>query len=65
VIGSWTLGGDNEKPVPINSLKELERERCSVTKSWMLGGGDREPVPTNIWDGVADLVNRNMFTHYH
>jgi len=65
VIGSWTLGGDNEKPVPIYSLKELERERCSVTKSQMLGGGDREPVPTNIWDGVADLVNRNMFTHYH
>jgi hypothetical protein len=34
-----------------------------VTKSHMLGGDDREPMTTNIWEGAADLVNGNMFTH--
>ncbi len=42
------FGGGNEKPMPINNLKELERKRCNVTKSQMLGGGDRVHVPTNI-----------------
>jgi len=65
MVGSQMLGGGDEKPAPTKSLKESERERCSATKNQMLGGGDRGPVPTNIWEGAADLVNGNVFTHNH
>jgi len=29
----------------------------------MLGGGDEKLAPIEIWERVANLVNRNMFTH--
>jgi hypothetical protein len=59
------LGGGDEKLVPIDSLRELERERkrCSMIESLMLGGGDEKLAPIEIWERVAGLVNRNMFTH--
>jgi hypothetical protein len=57
------LGGGNEKPMPTDSLRELERERCSMVESQMLGGGDEKLAPIEIWERVAGLVNRNMFTH--
>jgi hypothetical protein len=30
----------------------------------MLDGGDKKPMPIDIWEGVADLVNGNMFIYY-
>jgi hypothetical protein len=47
------------------SKKVEEREMCNVIESRMLGGGDEKSTPTNIWEGVMDLVNGNMFTHNH
>jgi hypothetical protein len=59
------LGGGDRKLVPTTSLRESEKKRCSVTESQMLLGGDKKLAPTDIWEGVRDLVNKNMFTHNH
>jgi hypothetical protein len=34
-----------------------------MIESLMLGGGDEKLAPIEIWERVAGLVNRNMFTH--
>jgi len=57
------LGSGDRKLVPTTSLRESEKKRCSVPESWMLRGGDKKLTPTDIWEGVKDLVNGNMFTH--
>jgi hypothetical protein len=59
------LGGGDRKLVPETSLRESKKKRCSVRESQMLLGGDKKLAPTDIWEGVRDLVNKNMFTHNH
>jgi hypothetical protein len=36
----------------------------NVFGNQMFGEGDKKPTPVDIWEGVMDLVNGNMFTHY-
>jgi hypothetical protein len=59
------LGGGDKKLVPTTSSRGSEKKRCSVTESRMLLGGDKKLAPLDIWEGVRDLVNKNMFTHNH